>query len=340
MGEWRKNRAAAVEKYRTFVRQARECGYRSMPILFNGNGLDPSMLEGGRWAECEAYAKDVVGALKGEPGLLMWDVMNEPTYNGWVGNAPDAAEKSRRRGKTHGFVRRACALVKSLDPGTPVTLGCANCGEAAETADCVDVLSFHDYSSTRGDIENAYAQMEALGKRTGKPVLQSETGCTGYGNTYEMALEACERHKFGWFFFNLVISGYTETFHGVFYEDGTVRHPDAIAAMAGCYRCRDMGRIVPAQPFKPGKEARLAAVVENLRAAMGGGDATRLFEEMERAANYLESCELVPMSVPPTARIGAWRRMKNPPADEVKALAAALARKLEECIESQKGRKS
>ena len=270
----------------------------------------------------------------------MWDVMNEPTYNPWVGQAPNAGEKARRRDKTFEFIRRACALVKRLDPGSPVTLGCASANEAERTADSVDVLSFHDYSSTRYEMEANYARMDALGKAVGKPVVQSETGCTGYGNGYDMAMEACERHKFGWFFFNLIIHGYTETFHGVFYADGTVRDPAAIAAMMGCYRCRDLETMIPAQPFKPGKEARLAAVVENLRAAMGGGDATRLFEEMERAANYLESCELVPMSVPPTARIGAWRKMKNPPADEVKAFAAALARKLEECIEPQKGRKS
>lgn len=333
-GEWRKNPEAAVGKYRAFVRQAWNQGYRSMPILFNGNGLDPAMLEGASWADCEAYATDVVSALKGEPGLLMWDVMNEPTYNAWVGHAPDADEKARRREKTHAFVRRACALVKRLDPGSPTTLGCANFGEASATADCVDVLSFHDYSSTRADVEKNYALMDGLGKRTGKPVIQSETGCTGYGNAYEMALEACARHKFGWFFFNLVIGGYTETFHGVFYEDGTVRHPDAIAAMMGCYRKRDLETIIPAKPFKPGKEERLVVVVRNLREQIDGDDAPRLFEEMERAANYLESCEAVPMDIPPTARIMAWRKMENPPMDEARALARALASRIEKILQT------
>lgn len=338
IGEWSKNPRAAEEKYRAFVRQAWECGYYSMPILFNGNGLDPAMLEGESRARCEAYATGVVNALKTEPGLLMWDVMNEPAYNAWVGEAPSEEEKARRREKTHEFARRAAALVKKLDPFSPVTLGCANPGEAAKTADCVDVLSFHDYSSTRGDVERNYALMEALGGKTGKPVLQSETGCTGYGNSYEMALEACERHRFGWFFFNLVIGGYTERFHGVFYEDGTVRHPDAIAAMMGCYRKRDLESIIPAAPFKPGKEARLGVVVANIRAAADGQDASRLFEEMERGANYLESCELVSMAIPPTARIAAWRKMESPPMDEVKAFARALALKLEKSLAPEGGK--
>lgn len=331
-GEFRRNPKAAIEKNRAFVRTAWECGYYSMPILFNGNGLNPAMLEGERWADCEAYATGIVSALKDEPGLLMWDVMNEPTYNGWVNDAPDAEEKARRQEKTFEFIRRACALVKRLDPDSPVTLGCTHFGEASKTADCVDVLSFHDYSSTRADVEKGYALMDRLGKRTGKPVIQSETGCTAYGNTYEMAFEACERHRFGWFFFNLVISGYTETFHGVFYEDGTVRHPDAIAAMMGCYRQRDLAKIISAQPFKPGKQDRLVAVVKNLRDAIDRGSAPYLLQEMERAANHLEACEFVPMATPPTARIIAWRKMENPPMDDVRRLARSIADMLEQSL--------
>ena len=334
IGTWKKNPAKTAAELKAFVRLAWENGYYSMPILFNGNGLNPAMLEGESWPECEAFATSIVESLKDEPGLLMWDVMNEPTYNPWVGQAPNAGEKARRREKTFDFIRRACALVKRLDSGSPVTLGCTGYGEAARTADCVDILSFHDYSSTRDEIEANYARMEALGRKTGKCVLQSETGCTAYGNGYDMALEACARHKFGWFFFNLIISGYTETFHGLFYADGTVRDPSAISAMMGCYRCRDLEAMIPAQPFKPGKEARLRAVVDGLRQAMGAdfGDADarrRLFEEMERAANYLECCEMVPMSVPPTAKIFAWRKNAEPPMDEVLRFARALANKLE-----------
>ena len=333
MGVWRKNPEKAVQNVKAFMRLAWGQGYYSMPILFNGNGLNPAMLEGSKWNGCARYASSFVNALKDEPGLLMWDVMNEPTYNKWVREAPDGIEKERRREKTRHFVRRACAFVKGLDPDSCITLGCADPDEAAETADCVDVLSFHDYSGTRGEIEAKYAKMAMLGRNAGKGVLQSETGCTAYGNGYDMALEACERHRFGWFFFNLILSGYTETFHGVFYDDGTVRDTAAIAAMMGCYRCRDFDRIIPASPVKPGKEYRLDAVVDGLLGEIRSAEAEgkcgpRLFDEMERAANYLESCDLVAMNVPPTARIAKWRSMPEAPLKQVISFAKELAEKL------------
>ncbi len=152
-----------------------------------------------------------------------------------------------------------------------------------------------------------------------------------------MALEACRRHGFGWFFFNLVIGGYTETFHGVFYDDGAVRDPAAVAAILGFHRQRDLARIIPASPFKPGKEERLAEVVSSLRstiaAASGRAPAAsavaELLEETERAANYLEACELVPMAIPPTARVLAWRASPHPPVAAIRRFAARLAAMLE-----------
>jgi hypothetical protein len=46
-------------------------------------GLNPQTLPPESWPRQEAYVKAVVQALKDEPGLLMWDLMNEPSYNDW-----------------------------------------------------------------------------------------------------------------------------------------------------------------------------------------------------------------------------------------------------------------
>jgi GH35 family endo-1,4-beta-xylanase len=70
-------------------------GISTMPILWNGNGLDPAMLKPEFRVRGDAYIKAVVQALKDEPGLLMWDVMNEPLTNAYYGRAT-AEEKPGR----------------------------------------------------------------------------------------------------------------------------------------------------------------------------------------------------------------------------------------------------
>jgi hypothetical protein len=230
------------------VRRAWENGYYSVPILFNGNGLAQVILDEANWNAQgtsayanAAYAAGMVNALKDVPGLLMWDVMNEPTHgNRWPSPPADEVEQAARRELVLAFARRAAAFVKSLDPGSPITFGCENVGVAEELADSVDVISPHDYGNSRTGREAVCRRVDALRERTGKPVIMNETGCPGHGNPYDMALEACWRHGFGWFFFDMFPYPNHREEHGVFYEDGTVRDPAAVCAMLGFFRNRDM----------------------------------------------------------------------------------------------------
>ena len=339
-GVWRKNPNGYTEAVRAFVRLAHENGYYSMPILFNGNMIDPKMLDDESWADCAAYAKDVVEAVKGEPGLLMWDVMNEPTCNHWVDAEKDKAERARRREKTWVFLRKACAHVRALDPGSPITVGYTTAYEAEPTVSCVDVISFHDYSGTRAKQEANFALAESLGKKYGKPVIQTETGCLARANPYDMALEACFRHKMGWFAFNHIIGGRCDSEHGIFYPDGTVRDPATISAMMGCFRCRDTSVIIPGLANREGSAKR---AVEKIRKALTEytedafdyrpSSVKELLDASEHAANLLECCDLVPMAIPPTARIAAWRKMEKPPLAEIRRFAYELAKELEKACQ-------
>ena len=58
-----------------------------------------------------------------------------------------------------------------------------------------------------------------------------------------------------------------------------------------------------------------------------------LLEASEHAANLLECCELVPMAIPPTARIAAWRKMEKPPLAEIRRFAYELALELEKACQ-------
>ena len=54
-------------------------------------------------------------------------------------------------------------------------------------------------------------------------------------------------------------------------------------------------------------------------------DTAEMLEVCEYIANLLECGQLVPMDVPPTAKIAAYRRQANPNADEIKDFLWQLA---------------
>jgi endo-1,4-beta-mannosidase len=65
-----------IDRMRNYIRTANRMGITTMPILWNGNSLNPDTLKPSFRAEGDAYVKAIVEAVKDEPGLLMWDIMN------------------------------------------------------------------------------------------------------------------------------------------------------------------------------------------------------------------------------------------------------------------------
>ena len=330
---------AYVQKVVRFVRVCDSCGYKSMPILFNGNMLDPKTIMPEAYEQADRFTKAIVTALKDEPGLLMFDMMNEPLCNGWVGDAK-GEERAARAKATWQFLRREIDLAKSLAPDCLFTVGYTTAWEIEPlTAGQLDVLSFHDYSDTLEGGRRNYAKAVEWGEKLGRPVLQTETGCLARANSYEMALQLCAEHKIGWMLFNLIISGRCFDEHGIFYPDGTIRDAGTIAAMFGCFRNRgEKCAVVPPNPNREGmadKALRLirTALDENAKASTFADrkmDRKSLLDACEVAANLLEACELVPMSELPTTKIAYYR--KHPEADilEVRRFAFSLAKRLKD----------
>ena len=334
---YRREPEAYVKKLLNYVRTAHKMGISTMPILFNGNMMDPAILDEKFRAEGDAYVKAVVGALKDEPGLFIWDIMNEPTCNDYCGQAP-AAEREARHDKVWGFVRHYCRLVKELDGKNAITVGVTVAQNLERTADLVDVLCFHDYSDTRSRVQASYDVARKVSEKYGKPVINSETGCPGRANSYDMAIELCEKNGAGWYLFNLMIGGYWGDIHGIVYPDGTVRDPSVVAALFGFYRNRDEAALVRPNPNKEGK---VEAALRQLQRAMKDdytafrskrSSSERLLDAMEVCANLLEGSEMVPMQVPPTARIRTWRAQDEKERDivEIRTYAYEMARMLEE----------
>ena len=206
------------------------------------------------------------------------------------------------------------------------------------TAERLDVISFHDYSASRAAGRCNYAKAVEWGRKLGKPVIQTETGCLARANSYEMALQLCHEYKMGWVLFDLIIDGRCIDEHGIFYPDGTIRDAGTIAAMFGCFRNRgEKCAVVPPNPNREGKaDHALKLIREALKEYTADAfdyrrsDKKQLLDACEVAANLLEACELVPMCDLPTTKIAAFR--KDPKADlwEIRKLAYSLAMRLKE----------
>jgi hypothetical protein len=326
-----------IERLRNYIRTSNRMGFSTMPILWNGNSLNPETLKPEFRPRGDAYVKGVVEAIKDEPGLLMWDIMNEPVTNDYVMKATGEAHQQHIDQITE-FVRYYLTYVRKFDPVNALTVGYEFSSQLSVAADLEDVISFHDYTVRRSTVEHAYSVAEEIAHKYGKPILNTETACIARANPYDMVLEIAQEHKTGWYLFNLIIQGYWGEVHGIFYPDGTVRDPAIIAAIMGFYRNRNINTII-----KPvaNREGHAELAIKEIEAALKDDPDTfrhstqsteKILDAAEYAADLLEAAELVPMNVPPTAQIRSWRQL--PPEkrdrDAIRAFAYQLGLTLKE----------
>jgi hypothetical protein len=180
--------------------------------------------------ELKTWLEGMVKLTANEPALQFWDAANEP--DNAARNGPDA------RTRALVIARATAELLRATGTHTPITIGCVHVACMKETAAAVNVLSFHDYSSTRAEIRANIAAAQAFAASVHKPVFNSEIACIGRANPYDMALEEFNRGHMGWYLWELTISHEWGNVHGVFYPDGTVRDPSIVAAIMGFYRNR------------------------------------------------------------------------------------------------------
>lgn len=326
-----------VDALRSFIRTCDSENVTVMPILFNGNGIDPAILENAFLPEGEKYTRAIVNGVKDEPGIIMWDVMNEPPCNPLILEAPNQEVKDGWYAKIWKFVRHFCKYVKSLDSENAMTVGNWLAIDMETSADLVDVLSYHDYSTTLKGVKNAAKLALSVGEKYGKPVINNETCCIARANPYDLVIQTMDEMHIPWYVFNLMIEGYWNDVHGIFYEDGTVRDPAIAAAIVGCFRNRDLNAIVPEKPNREHqaaisiqKAAELLADENKDVFAYGGLNIDALLDVCEEMANLLECGQLIPMQIPPTARVAAFRKQEHVSELEVKKYTFELAKLLKE----------
>lgn len=286
--------AALPAKLKHFVRACHTRNIGVMPVLQGGPWVRDTSLR----YQARNWARFLVNAISDEPGLAMWDVMNEPDY-------PQVPrERVLRNFENCKFMSKT---FHELDPATPVTIGMAFVDGMIEMADYVDVLQFHDYMQTREQIRNNIARAKEFAAKVNKPLINGEIGCIARANPYDITLQEHMNANVGWYIWELMIvrQGWG-TVHGVFYEDGSVRDPSIAAAIMGYFRKRTPD-ILPAVADNEGWITRITdrsnEWLKNSEPDWNDG-----LDIAETAAHLLESGELVAMRIPPTQEVEMLRQ--------------------------------
>ncbi len=362
---YRKNPEQFLANVKDFVQTAWKHGISTNPIIYHGMRFHEDDFKTGEeypdvpktlmdkecWVLGEKYFDDLYEAIGQEPGLLFWDISNEPGYRTsatWYEDEPeychdfveapeDMEEFRRRQELVWEFVRHFCKYVKSKDPVTPIGVGNTVIYETepSGTAELVDIIVYHDYSATRKRLREINEMALALGRKYGKPVINNETACLCRANPYDMVIELCEEQKIGYYLFELMIGvDVWNRVHGICYPDGTVRDPAIVSALFGFHRNRSVS-VISSDVNQEGHvdlviklaNRALRRTRNGITFAPGGdhsNDSEELLEVCEYAANLLEGGQLIDMDIPPTAKIAMFRAQEKPNVDEIKVFLLSL----------------
>lgn len=337
--EWKETGKQYLSNIQKFIALCFQYEITVMPILWNGNFITMfNELSDAEWDEERKYAQAVFDALAGEEGIFLWDIINEPMCNDYMGKA-GKEETAARYQVLKEYARKLCEVFREIAPDVPITVGHEQAWHCESTVDLVDVISFHEYHCTRSEIKQSYEKAMEFSRNNGnKPVLNTETGCIGRANPYEIELEMCNKYNIGWYLFNLVCEGSWGDIHGLIYPDGTIRDPAVIAAMFGFFRKRSADRILPA----PNRERHANKAVEKVKEVLQVEEESQfvnkkittdeILEAAEYCVNILEACELVPMYEPPSVRIACWRETEEAKRDvqAIRKFAYEMAKLLQE----------
>ncbi len=282
-----------------------------MPRPGGTNEVAPGDLD----ARMQTWIKAVAEIVKDKPSMAFWDVQNEPDFQG-PREHPRTREDLARR--MH-LARMFAETVHQVDHVHPTTVGCTYEKCMEDTAAFADVLSFHDYSPTVAQIDQNLSKAKAFAARVHKPFFNTEMGCVGRANPYDVILHEYYKAHVGFYIWELMITQYWGNVHGVFYPDGTVRDPSIAAALLGIFRNRGPDVVLE----DPDRESWVTTAVEDGKAWLASpnpdwNDGLRI---AEIEANLLEAAQLVPMRILPTRTVYLLRAGKP----DIPALRSAIS---------------
>ncbi len=298
---WLADKVRYRANIRDFVRTAHAHGIGTMFVIVDGpNGMMPGLFEESAKPLLREYVRDLYETVGQEPGLVVWDAGNEPDWVRLPAAPPNTNQPQRVR-----VAKYVASVLQEIDRNTPVTIGCLFLTCTEETADVTDILSFHDYSQTRAQIQADIKRAQALSARLKKPIMTTEMACVARANPYDIEIEEHSKAKMGWMIWELMIARNWGNVHGIFYDNGTVRDPSLIAAVLGFHRNRGPDIVME----QSDREGITSGILQDGRKWL---DSLKpdWFDGMviaETMANTLETAQLVGMRNPPTRKVELLR---------------------------------
>ena len=176
--------------------------YGRQPEVVKGwyaNGWTPSpghamVRDRKTWPRLERYVQDVIGRLKDDRRVWVWDLYNEPT-NGGLGNA------------SVPLVEEVFRWARQVKPSQPLTVAQWNDNALLNRVILAnsDVITFHDY----GPADGLTRRIEDL-QRHGRALINTEWLNRGHGSLVETCLPVFHKANAGCMHWGLV-NGNTQT---------------------------------------------------------------------------------------------------------------------------------
>jgi hypothetical protein len=302
--EWKQDTAKFHDSFTKLMAAAKRHNLQIMFVLGPGGALvdiPASSTQAAADAETKKWITDLLTMAKGHKEVLAWDVANEPDWSGYSDNPmPDSYRQHRM-----DFGRKVADLVHHFDKNNLTTVGCfrETCMEVMEPY--TDILSYHDYSPTVTEIDRYIVRAKAFAAKVHKPLVQTEVGCVGRGNPYDVALREYKKAGIGTYIWELMITKRWGDIHGVFYPDGTVRDPAIAAAIMGIFRKNDGDFELE----NPDRESWVSTPLQRAQKwlAEAKPDWNEGMEIAEIEGNMLQGDQLIAMRNPPSRTIAIMR---------------------------------
>lgn len=169
-----------LQRLEQVVNSMGDQGIRSVVTLFDWETSFPSA-GSSRESDHLKYLSAIVGRLRDNPYVLMWDVKNEPDHPGnygWCDCNPGACGNwdcnGSKRNQIVSWLQRMCNAVRARDPNHPVAAGMRWWQNLSDVLHFQDVAIFHSYWPNIATEE--IPQTKALMGSNPKPILVEEWG--------------------------------------------------------------------------------------------------------------------------------------------------------------------